>query len=81
MSFIGHIFIKTTFQPLRLIYFDADIVQHINLSEIRSVTNGNIRSFALPWHLPKGLILQGDLHWMIAKLLFKPLQVQARITI
>ena len=49
MSFIGHIFITTTFQSLRLIRIDADIVQHINLSEIRSVTNSNTRSFALPW--------------------------------
>ena len=49
MSFIGHIFIKTTFQPLKLIRIDADIVQHINLSEIMSVTNGNTRSFALTW--------------------------------
>ena len=49
MSFIGHIFIKTTFQPLKLIRIEADIVQHINLSEIRSVTIGNTRSFALPW--------------------------------
>ena len=49
MSFIGHILITTTFQPLRLIRIDADIVQHINLSEIRSVTNSNTRSFALPW--------------------------------
>ena len=49
MSFIGHIFIKTTFQPLKSIRIEADIVQHINLSEIRSVTNGNTRSFALPW--------------------------------
>ena len=43
MSFIGHKFIKTTFQPLRLIRIDADIVQHINLSNIRSVTNGSPR--------------------------------------
>ena len=49
MSFIGHISIKTTFQPLRLIRIDADIVQHINLSEIRSVSNSNTRSFELPW--------------------------------
>ena len=49
MSFIGHIFIKTTFQPLRLFRIDADIVQHINLSEIRSVTNSKTRIFALPW--------------------------------
>ena len=49
MSFIGHILIKTIFQPLRLIRVDADIVQHINLTEIRSVTNSNTRSFALPW--------------------------------
>ena len=49
MSLIGHIFITTTFQSLRLIRIDADIVQHINLSEIRSVTNSNTRSFALPW--------------------------------
>ena len=49
MSFIGHIFIKTTFQPIGYIFIDADIVQHIDLSNIRSVPNGNIRSFALPW--------------------------------
>ena len=49
MSFIVHIFIKTIFQHLRLIRIDADIVQHINLIEIRSVTNSNTRSFALPW--------------------------------
>ena len=49
MSFIRHIFIKTTFQPLRLIRIDADIVQYINLCNIRFVTNGNTRSFALPW--------------------------------
>ena len=48
MSFIGHMFIKITFQPLRLIRIDADIVQYINLSNIRSVTNDNTRSFALP---------------------------------
>ena len=49
MSFIDHIFITTAFQSLILIRIDADIVQHINLSEIRSVTNSNTRSFALPW--------------------------------
>ena len=49
MSFIGHIFINTTFQPLRFIHIDADIVEHVNLSNIRSVTNGNVRSFALSW--------------------------------
>ena len=49
MSFIGHIFIKTTFQPMKLIRIDANIVQHINLSDIRSVTNSNTRSFVLPW--------------------------------
>ena len=49
MSFICDIFIKTNFQRLRLIRIDADIVQHINLSEIRSVTNDNTRSFVLPW--------------------------------
>ena len=49
MSFIVHIFIKTSFKPLRLIRIDADIVQQINLSEIRSVTNSNTRSIALPW--------------------------------
>ena len=49
MSFIGHIFTKTTFQPLKLIRIDVNIVQHINLSDIRSVTNSNTRSFVLPW--------------------------------
>ena len=49
MSFNGHIFIKTTFHPFRLIRIDADIVQHLNLREIRSVTNSNTRSSALPW--------------------------------
>ena len=49
MSFIVYIYINTTFQPLGLIRIGADIVQQINLSEIRSVTNSNTRSTALPW--------------------------------
>ena len=49
MLFIGHIFIKNTFQLSRLICIDADIVQHVSLRDIRSVTNSNTRSFLLPW--------------------------------
>ena len=49
MSFIGHIFIKNTFEPLKFIDIDADIVRDVDLSEIRSVTISNTRSFALPW--------------------------------
>ena len=49
MSFIGHIFIKNTFEPLKFIDIDADIVRDVNLSEIMSVTISNMRLFALPW--------------------------------
>ena len=47
--FIGHIFIKNTFQLIRFICIDANIVKHVSLSDIRSVTNSNTRSFVLPW--------------------------------